>query len=308
MHRTIVFVVLICFCAATSLRSQGLPDSAIGQESTRVLSVDVALVNVTATVLDESGRYVDALTAADFRVFENGREQKISFFSHDSQIPISLGLLIDTSGSLQDKLRQGLLTLRSIAAALSSSDEMFVITFDSHINLKQRFTNDPEEMQRSLGDVHAHGETAVYDAIAAGLREMKTAKYRKRILLLVTDGFDTRSRISAAQVEELVKRSNVLLYAIGIDDGDTDASIRRRPRYRIYDYMLSGLTSAGSGRLIRLYTGRNYDLRDLSGLILGELHQEYTMGYYPATGRGSGDWRDIEVRTTKPGLQILSHH
>ena len=97
-------------------------------------------------MIDESGRYVDGLTAEDFRVIENGHEQKISFFSHDSQIPISLGVLIDTSGSLQDKLHQGLQTLRGIAATLSSADEMFVITFDSHVNLKQRFTSDPAEI------------------------------------------------------------------------------------------------------------------------------------------------------------------
>jgi Ca-activated chloride channel family protein len=282
--------------------------SAIGQEHPNVLSVDVALVNVTATVIDDSGRYADGLTASDFRVFENGQEQKISFFSHDSQIPISLGLLIDTSGSLQDKLRQGLQTLRVVAATLSSADEMFVITFDSHINLKQRFTNDPEEMQRSLGDVHAHGETAVYDAIAAGLREMQTAKHRKRILLLVTDGFDSRSRITAGQAEELLKRSDVLLYVIGIDDDNTDTSRRRRPKYHIYDYMLNKLTHAGSGRLIRLYTGQNYDLPDLAKVLLGELHQEYTMGYYPAAGTGNGVWRNVEVQVTKPGAQILNRN
>jgi Ca-activated chloride channel family protein len=299
MRGMTAFALLTGVCLTTSLRSQEAPRTA--------LSVDVAVVNVTATVIDESSRSVDGLTAEDFRVFENGQEQKISFFSHDSEIPISLGVLVDTSGSVQDKLHQGLQTLRGIAAALSSADEMFVITFDSHINLKQRFTSDPEEMQQSFRDVRAHGETAVYDAIAAGLREMQAAKHRKRILLLVTDGFDTRSRISAVQAEELVKRSNVLLYAIGIDDGDPEASIRRRPRYRIYDYMLNKLAYAGSGRLIRLYSGRNYDLNDFSRLLLGELHQEYTMGYYPA-GTDTGDRRDIEVQVRRPGLQILSHH
>ena len=230
MRQMMVFAFLTGLCVTTSLRSQEASDPVVRQEPLNVLSVDVALVNVTATVIDASGRYVDGLTAEDFRVIENGHEQKISFFSHDSQIPISLGVLIDTSGSLQDKLHQGLETLRGIAATLSSADEMFVITFDSHVNLKQRFTSNPAEMQQALRDVHAHGETAVYDAIAAGLREMQAAKHRKRILLLVTDGFDSRSRITAGQAEELLKRSNILLYAIGIDDGNTDAPSRRRPK------------------------------------------------------------------------------
>src|SRR5215469_11981146 len=180
MHRMPAIAALICVAWATLLRSQN-----------PVLSVDVTLVNITATAIDEYGRYVDDLTSDDFLVLEDGREQKISFFSHESQFPISLGILIDTSSSVQEKFRQGLQTVRAIASTLSSSDEMFLITFDSRVKLRQGFTNDPEEMQRSLRDIHAHGETAVYDAIAAGLREMQKAKYPKRILLLVTDGFDT---------------------------------------------------------------------------------------------------------------------
>src|SRR4051794_4861357 len=107
MRRMMGFAFLTGLWVTTALRSQEPSDPVVRQEPLNVLSVDVALVNVTATVIDESGRYVDGLTAGDFRVIENGHEQKISFFSHDSQIPISLGLLIDTSGSLQDKLHQG---------------------------------------------------------------------------------------------------------------------------------------------------------------------------------------------------------
>lgn len=298
MHRIPALAALICVASAIPLRSQ-----------TPVLSVDVNLVNITATALDEYGRYVDDLTAEDFLVLEDGREQKIAFFSHESRLPISLGVLIDSSSSVQDKFRQGLQTVRAIAATLSSTDEMFIMTFDSHVSLRQAFTNDPDEMQRSLRDIHAHGETAVYDAIAAGLREMQKAKYPKRILLLVTDGFDTRSRTTADQAEDLLKRSNVLLYTVGIDDDDKDASIRRRPKIHIYEYMLNKLSRAGGGRIIRLYTGREYDLHQLSEALLGELHQQYTIGYYPVAGTGhDGGGKNVEIRVKKPGVQILDHH
>src|SRR5262249_10501931 len=153
----------------------------------------------------------------------------------------------------------------------------------------------------------AKGETAVYDAIAAGLREMEKAQHRKQILLLVSDGFDTSSKLRANQIQEQLAHSRALLYAIGIDDDDADPSIHKRPRYHIYDYMLSKLTKAGGGRLIRLYTGRNYDLRELSGSILGELHQTYTMGYYPNTAPDNPAWRNIEVRVTKPGVRIIGN-
>jgi len=289
------------FCISVFLL---LRPQALAQESRDVLSVDVELVNVTASVIDEFGRSLQGLTAQDFQVIENGNEQKISFFSYDSSVPISIGVLIDVSGSLQDKLRQGLQTAREIVSTLTSDDEMFVIMFNSRIEVRQKFTTNPEEIQRSLGHIDAGGETALYDAIAVGLREMQTAKHQKRIMLLISDGFDTKSKINSDHAQDLLKRSHVLLYAIGIDDDDNNPP-RRRAKYHIYDYMLGKLTNAGGGRLIRLYTGRTYDGRWLSEMFLGELHQAYTLGYYPSTVVDNTGWRNIEVRVTKPGARIV---
>jgi len=112
--------------------------------------------------------------------------------------------------------------------------------------------------------------------------------------------------MKAAQIEAFLASSDVLIYAIGIDDDDNDPRTRKRPKYHIYEYMLSRLTSAGSGRLIRLYTGKEYDLRGLAEALLGELHQEYTMGYYPASGEpGAAASRSIEVRVASPGARLL---
>src|SRR4030095_11811026 len=113
------------------LNQMATPSKAFAlQEQREVLSVDVELVNISATVIDDSGAYVNGLTAEDFQVFEDGHEQKISFFSHDSRAPVSLGVLIDVSGSLQDKLMQGLQTLREIAAASSPDAEIVVMQFN----------------------------------------------------------------------------------------------------------------------------------------------------------------------------------
>jgi VWFA-related protein len=279
--------------------------SAESQERRYTLSVDVELVNVAAMVVDADGRYVEGLTQNDFRVLENGKEQEIAFFSHD-RVPVSIGVLIDASGSHQDKLRQGLQTVRAIGAALSAGDEMFVITFNTRAVIRQKFTSDQGEIQHALRDFRAHGETAFFDALSMGLREMDSAKNKKRILLLVTDGFDTRSKIKAPQAEELVAKSDVVVYAIGIDDGDGDSPGRKRPKYRIYDYMLNRLTSAGNGRLVRLRTGKEYDLQKIASTLTGELQQEYTMGYYPADPGPEGiDTRSIEVRVKTPGVRIL---
>lgn len=268
------------------------------------LNVEVELVNLTATVLDESGRYLDGLKPEDFQVFEDGEEQKISFFSHDLRVPISVGVLIDCSGSMRHKLQQALQTVREIALALSPQDEMFVISFNSDVNMRQLFTNNMQEIQRSLRRIRAGGETAAYDAIQAGVEQMRKAKNNKKILLLVTDGFDTRSHINAIKVEDVLKRSSVLVYAIGIDDDDDDPQTQMRTRYHVYHYMLGRLTGVSGGRAFRLFTGRNYALNSLAQLLLEELHQQYTLSYYPTSYREGDTWRQVEVKVKRPGAQI----
>src|SRR5579884_3038409 len=206
------------------------------------LAVDVSLVNVIATVFDESGRYMDGLKKDDFKVFEDGQEQQLSFFSHDQRVPISIGILVDTSGSMKHKLQQALQTVREIALALSPQDEAFLVSFSSEPELKVHFTKNASELQKPLRELKAGGETAAYDAIGLALNEMKTAKNNKKILLLVTDGFDTKSKINATQCEDLLKHSDVLVYAIGIDDDENDPYVLRREKYHIYHYMLNKLT------------------------------------------------------------------
>jgi Ca-activated chloride channel family protein len=267
------------------------------------LNVNVELVNVVATVLDEQGKYLDGLRLEDFQVFEDGTEQKISFFSHDLRVPISVGVLIDNSGSMRHKIQQALQTVREIASAISAQDEMFVVSFNSDVDVRHRFTSSMQEIQRSLRDIKSGGETAAYDAIQVAMEEMKTAKHNKKILLLVTDGFDTKSRITAMQVEDILKRSEVLVYAIGIDDDDDDPIALRRTRYHIYHYMLGRLTSISGGRAFRLFTGRNYALNSLAEVLLEELHQQYTLSYYP-TSLPDKNWRQVDVKVRKTGSQI----
>lgn len=268
------------------------------------LNVNVELVNVTATVLDDQGKYLDGLKVDDFQVFENGEQQKISFFSHDLRVPISVGVLIDSSGSMRHKLQQALQTVREIALALSPQDEMFVVQFASDVQVRQHFTSNMQDIQKSLRDIRAGGETAAYDAIQVGIDEMKRAQHNKKILLMVTDGFDTKSHINSSQTEDILKRSEVLVYAIGIDDDDDDPLALGHARYHIYHYMLGRLTSISGGRAFRLFTGRNYALNSLAEVLLEELHQQYTLGYYPTSLADKNTFRQVDVKVSKPGSQI----
>ena len=288
---------------------QAQPPATSGAERTADdpvrLNVSVDLVNINATVRDGNGRYVDGLKAENFKVLENGVEQKVSFFSHDKLANLSVGVLVDTSGSMRHKLQQALQTVREVSLALGPQDEMFLITFDDNVDVRQKFTRNPEEVQRALRGIRSGGETSVYDAVGVAIREMQSARNGKRILLLVSDGYDTRSRINQDQALDQLKRSQLQLYAIGIDDDDNDPLVLRQPRYHVYLYMLGNMTSASGGQTFRMYTGRNYALDSIAQIILEELHQQYTLGYYPLTPK-DGSWRALTIQVDHPGASVRS--
>jgi len=280
------------------------PPAGTANDPVRV-NVSVDLVNIAATVRDSSGRYLSGLTQDDFTVLENGTEQKLSFFNHDVQTNLSVGVLIDTSGSMRHKLQQALQTVREVSLALRPQDEMFLITFNDDVEVRQKFTKNPDDIVRALRGIRSGGETSVYDAVQAGIQEMKNAKNGKRILLLVSDGFDTRIKSSMDQAVEQLKRSELQLYAIGIDDDDNDPLVLRQPRYHVYLFMLGEMTGVSGGQTFRMYTGRNYALDSIAALILEELHEQYTLGYYPSTPK-DGSWRTIQIKVDKPGSAVRS--
>jgi len=253
------------------------------------------------TALDQSGVYLQDLKVDNFQIFEDGREQEISFFSQNERSPISVGVLIDISGSQQDKLQQALQTVREIATTLSGDDEMFIITFNSVAKIRQKFTSDPQQILRSLEDLKSNGETAVHDAIELGLREIQTASNQKKILLLITDGFDTKSKTTAVEAEQSLKESEVLAYPIGID---SNPNVRKRVRYATYYYMLNKWAAATGGRVIRLVAGESSAARNIAQLLLEELRHQYTLSYYPTVSPENTAWRNIEVRLSRPGARM----
>jgi Ca-activated chloride channel family protein len=267
------------------------------------LQVEVELVNVTATVLDLEGQYVEGLESDDFTVFEDGVEQEIAFFSHDQRVPVSLGILVDVSGSMRHKLQQSLQVAREVAMALSPQDEVFILTYADDSNVLTDFTRTGPHIQQIFRGVRTGGDTHQFDALGIALRMMENAEHQKKVLLMLSDGFDTRSRLSIEDVDELLKRSEVLVYAIGIDDDDSDPEVRRRTRYHVYHYMLARLTDVTGGRAFRIYTGRRYALQSLAEILLEELHQQYTLSYYP-TGSVDPAWREIQLRLSDPTATI----
>lgn len=287
---------------APVLPTQG---QAPAQDPGLVISTGVSLVNITATVLDEHGTYVDGLKQEDFQVFEDGNEQKVSFFSHDRRIPVSVGVLVDISGSMRHKLQQALQTARELSLALSDQDEMFLETFNSDVEIRQHLTSNKALIERALQGVRTSGDTSVYDAIQVGLTEMKSAHNTKKIMVLISDGFDSRSKLTLSQTEENLKRAETEVYAIGIDDDENDPLVVVQPLYHIYHYMLNDIATISGGRVFRLFTGRSYALDGLAKVLMEELHQQYLLSYYANPG-GSPTFRKLDVKVDQPKAEVRS--
>src|SRR6195256_1194579 len=189
--------------------------STSGQESK--IRVDVNLVVLHTTVIDDRGRFADALKQENFRVLEDKVEQKLSLFKRED-IPVSMGLVVDNSGSMRDKrprVNQAALTL---VEASNPQDEAFVVNFndDFYLDLDKDFTNSVPELKEALERIDARGSTALYDALIGSLDHLKKASKDKRVILLVTDGNDNTSRNSLEKTLKELQKTSTVVYTIGL--------------------------------------------------------------------------------------------
>ncbi|HEY7499360.1 MAG TPA: VWA domain-containing protein [Vicinamibacterales bacterium] len=191
----------------------------------------VELINVTATVSDGSGRFVSGLQRTDFRLFEDGQEQQITHFNSE-RVPVSLGLIIDTSGSMEgEKWTNAKLALnRFLYELLGREDELFLYRFDNQPELVEEWTTDRDRIANGLARIRPRGATSLYDAVAEALPLAQTGRHRKKALVVISDGNDTNSRVTVLQLRQLIRESEVLVYAIGIDSqGITSSNGRYAP-------------------------------------------------------------------------------
>src|SRR2546427_10195222 len=167
------------------------------------LKVDVALVNVVATVTDESGHYVSDLTEHDLIVLEDGKEQKISHFSQSNELPVSLGVLLDSSGSMERKIGTATTAVERFIRSIHKDDDIFLLPFANRPDLRQDFTDDRERLARALRRVLVGGGTALYDAMDGGLQKISRGKHEKKAVRLITDAGETPSYAKFEQVKSL---------------------------------------------------------------------------------------------------------
>jgi Ca-activated chloride channel family protein len=261
--------------------------------------VALTLVNVTAT--DPYGRLVTGLERENFRVFEDGIEQEIIAFSSED-VPVSIGLIFDISGSMSDKLEKARQAAVQFLQTANPRDEFFLVSFGDRAELTHPFTSNIEDLQNGMLYTTARGRTALFDAIYLGLSQMRGARNSKRALLIISDGGDNHSRFTESDVRNFVKEADCQLYSIGL----FDANDRGRTPEELYGpTLLSEITELTGGRVFAV-TSLN-ELPDIAAKIGLELRNQYVLGYKPGNVRHNGAWRKIKVKLAPPkGLPPLS--
>jgi len=182
----------------------------------------VELVNVNATVTDQSGRFVSGLNKDDFRVYDDEQLQAVTHFNAE-RVPVSLGIILDTSGSMDgEKMNAARQALdRFLFQLLDPDDEVFLYRFDNYPQLVEGWTHDKKKISDSLGRIQPRGGTALYDTVAEAVHYAQQGKNKKKAVVIISDGNDTSSRTDVFAVKQLIRETEVLVYAIGIDSAGT---------------------------------------------------------------------------------------
>jgi VWFA-related protein len=178
----------------------------------------IELINVTATVTDMNGRFVSGLRKEDFRVYQDDEQQPVTHFNSE-RVPVSLGIILDTSGSMDgEKMAAAKMALnRFLLDLLGPDDEVFLYRFDSTPELVHEWTTDRRRVSDALNRIQPRGGTAMYDAVAEAIPLAQAGKHRKKALVIISDGNDTSSRTAILELKQQIRETEVLVYAIGID-------------------------------------------------------------------------------------------
>ena len=260
-------------------------------EGVFVFRKDVEEVQLHATVLDDKHRLVTDLARGDFAVFENGAPQKITSFRRED-IPVSLGIVIDNSGSMRDKRPAVNQAALNLVRASNSQDQVFIVNFNDEYYLDQDFTSNIKKLQEGLEKIDSRGGTALYDAIVASASHLeKNGKLDKRVILVVTDGEDNASRES---LEQAIRRLDVdngpTVYAIGLLGDEHQKRARRA---------LQAMAERTGGEAFF-----PKDLREVDSItkeVAHDIRNQYTIGYKPDLGKNGGGYRTVHVEAKAPG-------
>ena len=256
------------------------------------ISVDVALVVLHATVTGRQGGFVSDLTQPDFQVFEDGVPQSIRLFQNED-VPVTVGLVVDHSTTMRPKIAEVSTAARTFVRSSNPEDEMFVVNFNEKVSLGLpgaiRFTNSALELNRAITQPTG-GQTALYDAIAKALEELRAGSRDKKVLIVVSDGGDNASTHRLSEIMQLAAKSNAIIYTVGVfDEDDPD----RNPG------VLKRLAQASGGEAF--FPAQFSEVGDICQRIARDIRHQYTIGYVPSKPGREGAFRAIRVTAREKG-------
>ena len=261
------------------------------------------LVGLTITVLDGNNRLVAGLDEEDFQVFEDNVRQDISNFSRQPQ-PTALSLVIDTSVSMEPRLTVAQGAAIGFVRRMGANDLTQVLSFDSTTKILIEFTQDKDALERAIRRTEASGSTSLYNALYTSLRALtqirqERGEVRRQAIVLLSDGQDTTSVIPYEDVLDLAKRSEVVIYAIALQD-KPDGTGRNDSSWKENQYVLGQLTTSTGGKAFAVTDPTTLPM--IYAQIADELSNQYTIGYASKSTRRDGAWRRILVRVTRPNM------
>lgn len=259
-------------------------------------SAETRLVVLHASVTDKRGHLVPNLKQDEFKVYENGVLQQLKLFRHED-VPVSMGLLIDDSGSMKAKRARVEAAALALVKASNRQDEVFIVNFNDEAYLDVPFTNDVNKMQQGLARIDARGGTAMRDAINMSIDYLKAkGKRDKKVLLVVTDGNDNASTVSLERVVQRAIQSEVLIYAVGLLGEEEHHEAARAKR------ALKELTTTTGGMVF--YPKEVDEVNQIALNIAHDIRSQYTLAYTPQLP-DDGSYRQIKVTVDAPGHPVV---
>ena len=305
---------LICFLttaagliAAAALHGQQAKAPAPAQpgaqdESGAVFRVGTRRVVCHTTVVDKNGHLITDLPREAFTVYENGVQQPIREFKRED-VPVSMGLVIDNSGSMRDKRAKVEAASLALVKASNPEDEVFVVNFNDEAFLDlphgKDFTNDVKEMEEALTRIDSRGGTAMRDAIRMSIDHVKEKGHKdKKVLVVVTDGNDNSSVISLENLVRASQQSEVLIYSVGLLSDEERREARRA------EHALNDLATATGGEAF--FPKEVSEVDRIAKVVARDIRSQYTIIYAPTNEAMDGTFRQIKITASAPGKPTVS--
>jgi VWFA-related protein len=254
------------------------------------IHVNTDLVVIPVTVTDGKGRVVNGLQKEHFTLYQDKVEQAITHFAAEDA-PVAIGLVFDTSDSMAPKLGKAQEAVASLLRNANPEDEFFLVQFNHHPQLVVSMTKNSEEIQNRVALVQTRGSTALLDAVTLALKEMKNARYTRKAIIVISDGEDNASHCSPLELNEAVRKAEVLIYAIGIIDPSGSSQTSGSA-------LLNEISRQTGGCLFEVNTLKQ--LPNIAAKIGAWLRNQYVLAYTPNNLENDGEYHRVQIKITRP--------